>query len=92
MKAKTYKIKIHYDFPTEKTLEVEYLPDKWARVTCDTFRSFYGKRKIQGEIYEGPIYYMDTNKIYRPRKNDKICSIIGRNKINSLKRKKSGRT
>lgn len=92
MKAKTYKIKIHYDFPTEKTLEVEYLPDKWARVTCDTFRSFYGKRKIQGKTYEGPIYYMDTNKIYRPRKNDKICSIIGRNKINSLKRKKSGRT
>jgi len=86
------KVKIYYDFPTEKELEVEYLPDKWARVTCDTFRSFYGKRKIQGEIYEGPIYYSDTNKIYHPKKSDKINSIIGRSNINSLKRKKYGRT
>lgn len=59
-----HTVKLEYDFDTARNLEI-YFPnnDRWNRVTSRVFRSFNGKRKIQGENYEGPIYLYGTNKI-----------------------------
>ena len=40
------KLKLKYDFDTSKCLEVEYEPGAWNRVTCNTFRSYNGNRRI----------------------------------------------
>ena len=65
--------KLNYPFNTSANLEV-FLPklEKWYRVTCVDFRSFDGKRRIQGEEYEGPIYAYGTNRIVQPRNKEKI--------------------
>lgn len=57
-------VKLEYDFDTARNLEV-YMPNLkgWYRVTSREFRSFNGKRRIQGEEYNGPIYLFGTNKI-----------------------------
>ena len=49
--------KIEYLFNEAKHLEI-YMPtlNRWHRVTPNDFRSFDGKRRIQGEEYEGPLY------------------------------------
>ena len=54
------------DFIDSKLLEV-YLPrlDNWYRVTCRDFRSFDGKRRVQGENYEGPLYAYGTNRLVK---------------------------
>ena len=65
-------IKQRYDFPTQLCLEVSFNKEDWCRVTCDTFRAFKGPRRIQGEIYNGKVYYKGTNytftgKVKKPR-------------------------
>ena len=57
-------VKLEYNFDTARNLEV-YLPNlnSWFRVTSREFRSFNGKRRIQGKEYNGPIYLFGTNKI-----------------------------
>lgn len=47
-------VKLEYDFDTARNLEV-YLPSlsNWVRVTSREFRSFNGKRRIQGKKYDG---------------------------------------
>ena len=63
-KGNTEKLK--NDFNDSKLLEV-YLPklDNWYRVTCRDFRSFDGKRRVQGKNYEGPLYAYGTNRLVK---------------------------
>ena len=56
-----------YDFPTEKCLEISYDKIDWYRVTCDTFRAFKGPRRIQGQLYDGKVYYKGTNYVFEGR-------------------------
>ena len=60
--------KLIYPFNEAKLLEV-FLPkaQRWHRVTCIDFRSWDGKRKIQGEEYEGPLYAYGTNRKVSPK-------------------------
>jgi len=55
--------KLTYDFNTASNLEV-YMPnlEGWYRTTSREFRSFNGKRRINGESYKGHIYHYGTNK------------------------------
>lgn len=55
---------LKYDFDISSHMEV-YLSKlkKWYRVTPNDFRSFDGKRRINGEIYEGPLFQYKTNNI-----------------------------
>ncbi len=76
--------KIEYLFNEAKHLEI-YMPGlgRWHRVTPNDFRSFDGKRRIQGEEYEGPLYAYGTNKKVSPKNNNKSVSskvLIERNK------------
>jgi hypothetical protein len=66
------KLKLKYDFDTSKCLEVEYKPGAWNRVTCNTFRSYNGNRRIttwdenKNPVYtefDNPLYYFETNTI-----------------------------
>jgi len=67
--------KLIYPFNEAKLLEV-FLPktQRWYRVTCIDFRSWDGKRKIQGQEYEGPLYAYGTNRKVSPKHNNKIVS------------------
>ena len=67
--------KLKNDFNDSKLLEV-YLPrlDNWYRVTCRDFRSFDGKRRIQGEEYEGPLYAYGTNRLAKFNNTSTIVS------------------
>ena len=58
--------KLIYLFNESKLLEV-FLPkaQRWHRVTCVDFRSWDGKRRIQGEEYEGPLYAYGTNRLVK---------------------------
>ena len=55
--------KMRYDFQTASNLEV-FLPIKkdWYRVTSREFRSWTGKRRINGIEYDGPVYLFGMNK------------------------------
>jgi hypothetical protein len=55
--------KIKYDFNTAANLEV-YMPNlnDWYRVTSREFRSFNGKRRMNGIEYEGNVYHYESNK------------------------------
>lgn len=64
------KIKLIYPFNDAACLEVEYRPDKWARVTAHSFRSSAGNRRINGVPYKGPIYYEGTNYKYLKVKDE----------------------
>lgn len=57
-------VKLEYDFDTARNLEV-FLPNlsNWIRVTSREFRSFNGKRRIQGKKYDGNLYLFGTNKL-----------------------------
>ena len=57
---------LKYDFDTARNLEV-YLKGKWFRTTSREFRSFNGKRRIQGEEYNGPVYLCGTNTKVNPK-------------------------
>lgn len=52
-----------YLFNTSANLEV-FIPNlnRWHRVTCNDFRSWDGKRRINEEEYEGPLYAYGTNR------------------------------
>ena len=55
--------KMEYLFNEANHLEI-FLPkaQRWHRVTPTDFRSWDGKRRIQGEEYEGPLYAYGTNR------------------------------
>ncbi len=59
--------KIVYDFRTERLLEISYDNVQWHRVTCRTFRSFNGPRRIDYVPYVGRVYYLDTNVVFLGR-------------------------
>ena len=67
--------KIEYPFNESKCLEI-FLPvsKRWHRVTPTDFRSWDGKRRWQGEKYEGPLYAYGTNRKVSPKHNNKIVS------------------
>ena len=76
--------KMEFLFNESKNLEI-YMPglSRWHRVTPIDFRSFDGKRRIQGKEYEGPLYAYGTNRKVLPKHNNKIVSsevLIERNK------------
>ena len=76
MSEKTGDIeKMEYLFNEAKHLEI-YMPglSRWHRVTPTDFRSFDGKRRIQGEEYEGPLYAYGTNRNVTPENNNSIVS------------------
>lgn len=57
-------VKMVYDFNTASNLEVFMVNlNGWYRVTSREFRSFNGKRRINGELYDGRVYLYNTNKI-----------------------------
>lgn len=65
-------VKLKYDFPTQKCLEVKLSNGKWYRVTANDFRSFDTERRIgygdNLESYNDIIYYFGTN-IKAPQEN-----------------------
>lgn len=65
-------VKLKQEFDTSKNLEV-FMPNlnDWFRVTAREFRSFNGRRRINNEIYNGIIYYYNTNKEINPDEYDK---------------------
>ena len=65
--------KMEYLFNEAKHLEI-YIPNlkRWHRVTPTDFRSWDGKRRIQGDVYEGPLYAYGTNRKVSPKHNNKI--------------------
>tara|TARA_B100001094_G_C18180988_1_gene800890 strand:+ start:2360 stop:2635 length:276 start_codon:yes stop_codon:yes gene_type:complete len=67
--------KPEYLFNTSANLEV-FIPNlkRWHRVTCNDFRSWDGKRRINEELYEGPLYAYGTN---RKVINQNINNIVG---------------
>ena len=76
MREKTgYIEKIVYNFDTSKNLEI-FLPtlNRWHRVTSSEFRSFNGKRRIQGQEYKGPVYIFNTNK--KTKSNKELNTIV----------------
>jgi hypothetical protein len=73
-------VKIKFDFDTSKCCEV-YLKslNDWFRVTPFEFRSWVGKRRIMyfdkdnkpyHKEYVGPVYYKDSNILYKPKPED----------------------
>lgn len=64
------QLKLQYPFNDAGNLEVEFRPGQWARVTCNHFRSCTGNRRINGEPYNGPIYYEGTNTRYAKKKGE----------------------
>ncbi len=74
MSEKTGEIeKMEYLFNEAKHLEI-YMPglSRWHRVTPTDFRSFDGKRRLQGQEYKGPLYAYGTNRKVPPKNNNKI--------------------
>jgi len=61
--------KLQFDFNVASCLEVEYNPNKWARTTAETFRSWGGNRRILNSEdmsyipYKGPVYLFMSNMI-----------------------------
>ena len=88
MEKTGYTEKIEYPFNEAKCLEI-YMPglSRWHRVTPTDFRSFDGKRRIQGEEYEGPLYAYGTNRKVSPKHNNKIIPSEVLNQRNSRSQK-----
>ena len=59
---------------------------EWNQVTCSTFRSYAGGRRINGEIYEGPILYHNTNYLYEGPLNGKIIQLEEGQDVKSLRK------
>ena len=80
--------KMEYLFNEAKHLEI-YMPglSRWHRVTPTDFRSFDGKRRIQGEEYKGPLYAYGTNRKVSPKHNNKIIPSEVLNQRNSRSQK-----
>ena len=75
-----------YDFPTEKCLEIFWEGLGWCRVTCDTFRSFKGPRRVQGDDYKGT-NYLHLGRVKKPR----VIQITELNEAIKKQRKKEAR-
>jgi hypothetical protein len=76
-----------YYFNTADHLEVEnHSNGDWVRVTCFTFRSYAGNRRINGEMYEGPILYSSTNLLYEGPLTGYIVSLEEGEDISHLKK------
>ena len=73
MEKTGYTEKMEFLFNEARCLEI-YMPglSRWHRVTPTDFRSFDGKRRIQGEEYEGPLYAYGTDRKVSPKHNNKI--------------------
>ena len=80
--------KMEYLFNEAKHLEI-YMPtlNRWHRVTPTDFRSWDGKRRIQGEEYEGPLYAYGTNRKVSPKHNNKIIASEILNQRNAISQK-----
>lgn len=59
-KGKTEVI-VHGDFPAELTIRLPY--GKFTQVSFDVFRSWTGKRKVDGKTFTGPCYYWLSKEI-----------------------------
>ena len=64
-----------YHFETYKHLEVELSNGEWNQVTCASFRSYAGNRRINGKRYDGPVLYQDTNYLYEGPLNGKLVQL-----------------
>lgn len=54
---------LEVDFKKHAVLEVLLSSDMWCSTTYVEFRSWDGKRRINGKSYEGPVYLYGTNKL-----------------------------
>lgn len=81
-------LKLINPFNDAGCLEVEFKPNTWVRVTSNQFRSSTGNRRINGEAYNGPIYYTGTNFVYRKKKNEPY-RIVGIEELNKKNKTKS---
>ena len=54
---------LHYDFDTSNNLEIKLKSGVWYRVTSRDFRSYNGPRRINNEMYNGPLYLHGTNTL-----------------------------
>ena len=76
-----------YYFDTAAHLEVEnHSNGDWCQVTCLTFRSYAGNRRVGGEVYEGPILYSGTNLLYEGPLTGKIVSLEEGEDISHLRK------
>jgi hypothetical protein len=51
------------DFNPTAKLEVNYRENSWCETSVEMFRSWGGKRRINGKPYDGPVYNFLTNKV-----------------------------
>ena len=51
------------DLATDPILEVQLL-DRWFLVDPDTFRSWTGHRRRDGDVFHGDVFYMDSDRPY----------------------------
>jgi len=75
-----------YFFEPYKHLEVELSNGEWNQVTCASFRSYAGNRRINGELYEGPILYHGTNFLYEGPLTGKLVSLEDGEDIRNLRK------
>ena len=81
------KIKLVYYFNVASFLEVQNASNgDWVQVTCASFRSYAGNRRINGEEYLGPILYNGTNFLYEGPLNGKIVSLKEEEDISHLRK------
>ena len=59
---------------------------EWNQVTCTTFRSYAGGRRVNGEPYDGPILYHNTNYLYEGPLNGKIVHLKDEQDVKTLKK------
>ena len=75
-----------YYFNVADFLEVENASNgDWVQVTCFTFRSYAGNRRINGETYIGPLFYSGTNLLYEKSLNGKIIHLKEGDDVKNLK-------
>jgi hypothetical protein len=53
---------LHYYFDASSNCEVG-LKGEWYRTTPRQFRSWDGPRRLNGEDYDGPLFYFKTNMV-----------------------------
>jgi|TARA_B100000085_G_C18493171_1_gene492140 hypothetical protein len=75
-----------YHFNTASHLEVQNNSNgDWVQVTCNTFRSYAGNRRVNGETYIGPLFYSGTNLLYEKPLNGKIIHLKEEDDVKNLK-------
>jgi hypothetical protein len=68
--------KLINDFPDERNLEVQMQSGRWCRVTCFTFRSYFGPRRVDGMPFDGLYFYEGTNMLYEVGLDDQFTHKI----------------